>query len=111
MITSQLILGLLNLVIVFAESIISLRIVLKMMGASQAAPFVRWVYETSQPLLYPFEGMFPSPNVNGLPFTIEISAIFAIFAYMFVGYLLQEVIDFLDQRLLKFKGKKSQDKE
>ena len=97
MITSQLILGVLNLVIGFAESTIVLRVILKLMGASQAAPFVRWVFETTKPLLYPFEGMFPSSQLSGVPFTIETSAIFAIFAYMFFGYLLQEAIDLIDR--------------
>ncbi|MBI5127565.1 YggT family protein [Candidatus Roizmanbacteria bacterium] len=107
MITPTLILGMLNLLIVLAEGAISLRLLLKLMGASTAAPFVRWVYETSAPLLYPFQGMFPSPILTG-PFVIEFSAIFALFAYMFLGYILQEVISFVNQGFMRLekKGKK-----
>lgn len=99
MITPQMILTLLNIVTVFAEGVIGLRIILKLLGALEAAPFVRWVYETSNPLLYPFQGMFPSSTLPGVPFTIEFSAIFALFAYMFLGYVLQETIDFMSTHL------------
>lgn len=102
------ILGLLNLLIVFAEGVIGLRILLKLMGASTTAPFVKWVFDTSKPLLYPFEGMFPSSTLNNVPFTIEFSAIFALFAYMFLGYILQEGIEFIGNnfRLIKKSPKK-----
>lgn len=76
------------------ELLISLRIILKLFGASTTAPFVRWTYETTNPLLEPFLGMFPSPNLEG-GFVIEFSAIFALLVYAFVGYLLLEVISVL----------------
>lgn len=76
------------------ELLISLRIVLKLFGASTAAPFVQWVYETTAPLLQPFLGMFPSPNLTG-GFVIEFSAIFGLMVYAFIGYLLLEVLDIL----------------
>lgn len=103
MITPALILGMLNLLIAFAEGVISLRILLKLMGASTSAPFVGWVYETSKPLLFPFEGMFPSSTLNSVPFTIEFSAIFALFTYMFLAYILQEAIDFISNNFSAFK--------
>ncbi|MBI3366745.1 YggT family protein [Candidatus Roizmanbacteria bacterium] len=101
MITAGLILTMLNLLVIIAEGVISLRIILKLMGASEIAPFVRWIYETSKPLLYPFQGMFPSSSLRGVPFTIEFSAIFAIFFYMFAGYIIQEIIDFVNINLSK----------
>lgn len=102
MITADIILGMLNILIGFAETAIALRILLKLMGASTAAPFVRWVYDMSQPLISPFVGMFPSPTLTG-PFTIEFSAIFALFAYMFVGYLIQEAIWYLNRGIFSRK--------
>lgn len=76
------------------ELLISLRIILKLFGASTAAPFVQWVYETTAPLLQPFLGMFPSPNLTG-GFVLEFSAIFGLMVYAFIGYLLLEVLDVL----------------
>lgn len=73
------------------EFILALRILLKLLGANTAAPFVRWLYATSQPLLTPFEGIFPSAALTG-GFTLEASALFALLAYGFLGFLLQSVI-------------------
>ena len=98
MITPQLLAVLGNALVSFIEGTILLRILLKLMGASTAAPFVLWVYETSKPLLYPFEGMFPSSNIAGAPFALEFSALFALFVYIFVGYVFQETLYYI-QRL------------
>jgi uncharacterized protein YggT (Ycf19 family) len=73
------------------ESLIALRVLLKFLGANLAAPFVRWVYQTTQPLVRPFEGMFPSPQVEG-GFVLEFSALFAVIAYAIAAYLLLEFI-------------------
>ena len=102
MITTGLMLAMLNLLIALAEAVIGLRLLLKLMGANVAAPFVRWVYDTSAPLVAPFQGMFPSPTLSG-PFTIEFSAIFALFAYMFLGYIIQEAIGVVSEGAWKMK--------
>ncbi len=83
--------GLVHFVIGLVELLISLRIILKLFGASTSAPFVQWVYETSYPLIAPFHGMFPAPQLSGL-FVIEFSAVFALVVYMFVGYFLTEAV-------------------
>ncbi len=88
---------LVKIVFTFVEAMIGLRILLKLFGASTAAPFVRWVYATSHPLLAPFEGMFPSPHLTG-GFIIEISALFAFLAYAFVEYLVEEFFAFVNER-------------
>ena len=85
---------LINLITGLIEGLLGLRIILKLFGASTAAPFVRWVFETTQPLLAPFIGMFPSPK---LPegFVIEFSALFALMVYTFIGYLATELLETL----------------
>jgi uncharacterized protein YggT (Ycf19 family) len=76
------------------EGLLSLRIVLKLFGASTNATFVRWVYETTDPLLTPFIGMFPSPTLtDGV--VIEFSSLFALMAYAFIGYILIEIMNTL----------------
>lgn len=86
--------SLVNGIISLVELLISLRIILKLFGASTSAPFVRWAYETSAPLLEPFIGMFPSPNLSG-GFVLEFSAIFGLLVYAFVGYALLELLTIL----------------
>ncbi len=78
------------------EGLIGLRILLKLLGANTLAPFVRWVYETSKPLLAPFEGMFPSPHLRG-GFVIEVSALFAFLAYAFIEYLIEELFRYTQE--------------
>lgn len=97
MITAEIILFLTNLIIGLAESLIGLRVILKFLGANAAAPFVQWIYQTSDSLLYPFQGMFP---VSHLPegFTIEFSALFGLIVYAFLGYILEDAISFFEMR-------------
>lgn len=90
----QILASLFNFITGLVELLLSLRIVLKLFNASTAAPFTRWVYETTSPLLAPFQGMFPSPELSG-GFELEFSAIFALMVYAFVGYLIVEVLDSL----------------
>lgn len=98
MFTLRLVLSLTNLVFGSILGLIFLRIFLKMFGANASTPFVNWVYETSAPLLAPFLGMFPSPTLSK-GFVIEISALFGIFVYVFIAYLLTESLRFLAHRL------------
>lgn len=84
-----------NIVIGIVEFLIGLRIILKLLGANPNTPFVDWVYETSAPLLSPFEGMFPSPQLEG-GFVLEISALFALVVYAFIGYLVSAALSYLE---------------
>jgi uncharacterized protein YggT (Ycf19 family) len=85
---------LINFILNLIEGLLMLRIILKLFGASTRAPFVTWVYETTQPLLGPFLGMFPSPLLTG-GFIIEFSSLFALIVYAFVGYLAVELVNTL----------------
>lgn len=80
-----------SFVIGLVELLLVFRFVLKLLSANSAAPFVAWVYDMSQPLLQPFLFAFPAPTVSG-GFVLEFTTLFAIFAYAFLGYLLQEAL-------------------
>lgn len=88
---SKYILRLTDTIISIITFLIALRIILKLLAARTTAPFVTWVYETTSPLLSPFEGMFPSSTIPG-GFTLEISALFALLVYSFLGFLIQSAI-------------------
>ncbi|WP_226037902.1 YggT family protein [Aquibacillus saliphilus] len=85
------IIHLINIVIGIAQLILGLRIVLKLFGANKSAPFVQWIYDTSAPLLYPFEGIFPTTNIDGT-FLIEFPALFAVIIYTIIGYALTRLV-------------------
>ena len=90
----KLLAGMLVIATNLVEGLLGLRILLKLLGASVNAPFVRWIYETTKPLINPFDGMFPSSEIiKG--FHIEFSSIFALITYSFVGYMLIEAIDLI----------------
>ena len=90
--TAQFLHLLINLISNLIELLLGLRIILKLFGASTASSFVAWVYETTQPLLGPFIGMFPSPRIEG-GFIIEFSSLFALIVYVFVAYLAAELVE------------------
>lgn len=76
-----------NAILGIIEFLLSFRIILKLFGASASAPFVRWIYETTQPLLSPFIGAFPSPRLEG-GLVIEFSSLFALIVFAFAGYMI-----------------------
>jgi len=86
-------LGLISIIITVVEILLGLRLILKLFSANQNAAFVSWIYGTTEPLLAPFEGMFPTAVEQG--FVLEFSTLFAILIYALVGWLLAELIDFI----------------
>jgi YggT family protein len=87
---AALLFGLIEILLVF-------RFILKLLAANPNVGLVAWIYENTQPLLRPFLLMFPTPSVRG-GFSLEFTTLFAIFAYAFIGYLIQEVLEMLDHR-------------
>ena len=97
MITLESILLLANAIFGFIEFVIGLRIILKLFGANPLVPFSQWVYETSAPLLGPFQGLFPAPRLSG-NFVIEFSALFALLVYALISYAISELVSYLGTR-------------
>ena len=79
------------------EIILVFRFILKFLGASSNSSFVEFIYQNTQPLLSPFLLAFPSPSVRGR-FILEFTTLFAVFVYAFVGYLFQEILDFINKK-------------
>lgn len=93
---ARIILLLINFVFTVIGLILGLRILLRFFAANPNTPFVRWVYDSSDSLLSPFAGIFPSPAFEG--FVIDFPAIFAIIIYLFIGYLIMEVVAVISVR-------------
>jgi hypothetical protein len=85
---------LINTIVTVVEIFLGLRFLLKLLGANPATPFVDWIYDTSQPLLTPFAGIFPSPVIDG-QFVLEFSSLFAIIIYWLVAFLVLEFLAFV----------------
>lgn len=82
---------LINLIIGIIEFFLGFRFLFRLFGASPSAPFVSWLYATTEPLLNPFRGMFPAPRIEG-GFVIEFTTLVALLLYMFAGYILLELV-------------------
>lgn len=84
------------LIVGLIELLLGFRFILKLFGASSAASFVNWVYQTTEPLLGPFTPAFPTPVIEG--YVLEFTTLFALFVYAFVGYLMEEILFSLSRK-------------
>jgi len=86
---------LLSFVMAVVEILLTMRFILKILGANAESQFVNWVYVNTQPLLQPFQFAFPTPSIKG-GFVLEFTTLFALFAYAFMGYILQQLLNVID---------------
>lgn len=84
----------LNLLLGAVQFVLGFSFLLKLLGARMTAPFVKWLYATAEPLLHPFQGMFPASRVDGL--TIDFTILFAFVVYTFAAYLMLQLIDYTE---------------
>lgn len=68
----------------FIEALITIRIVLKMIGANASAFFTYLVYSVTDVFLWPFSGIAPTPAVGAFQF--EISSVIAILVYALAAW-------------------------
>jgi len=71
-------------VVAVIATLIAIRFVLKMLGASQQAEFVAFVYGVTAPLVAPFRGIFPD-SAQGFN-VFEASSLVAIAIYLLIGW-------------------------
>ncbi len=74
--------------------LIALRVLIKFFGASPEAPFVSWLYETTDAILAPFLGMFPTPVFGNSE--IDLSALFGMAVILAIGYVFAAAFRSLD---------------
>ena len=88
---------LINLVIGLIEFFLGFRLLFRLLGANPASPFVAWLYDTTGPLLAPFQGMFPVSKLEAGGFVFEFTTLVALLMYMFIGYLFLEIVAAIDR--------------
>lgn len=81
----NLMVGLVNLIVGIAWTLLGLRFVLRLFGANASNNFVSWVYDVSGEIIAPFRGIFPESTIEG--FTIDFTALFAMLVYGLLGML------------------------
>lgn len=80
-----------SIILGIIEFFLGFRFLFKLFGANANTPFVRWLYDTTEPLLNPFRNMFPAPKIEGV-YTVEFTTLVALLIYMLVGYLILELV-------------------
>ena len=74
----------------FIIVLLSLRIILQLLGANDAAGFVTFIYNISEPFAAPFAGMFVQPT-RGVS-SLDLSSIFAIIIYALLAWGITKLI-------------------
>lgn len=69
-----------NLIVLLVGSLLGLRFFLRLFSANSGNDFVSWIYDTSAPLLAPFESIFPTVRIED-GFVIEVTTLFALLVY------------------------------
>ncbi|HSH31601.1 MAG TPA: hypothetical protein VK963_02950 [Candidatus Saccharimonadales bacterium] len=79
------------LIVGIIETLLALRLLLRLLSASTASGFVGFIYTLSRPLVNPFFGIFNLQIENELP-GLEIATLFAMLVYALAGYLIVAAI-------------------
>lgn len=72
------------------ETLIALRIILKLIAANPGSPIVAMIYGFTALFLAPFQGMTATPTVDGM--VLEISSLFAMVIYALIGWAVERII-------------------
>ncbi len=101
MYTARALLFLIDLIFGIIEFVIGLRILFELFSANASSPIVSWLYAVSRTLLYPFQGIFPSPVLSG-GFILDMSAIVALLAYALLAYFISELVRFINYHSIRY---------
>ena len=72
------------------EGLIVIRLILKALGANQAAGFAQFIYGVTAPLIQPFVGLFNNPTYQTS--VLELSSIVALIAYALLAWLIGKLV-------------------
>ena len=83
--------ALIQFILWLIEVFLGSRFLFQLFGANPAAPFVNWLYGTTDPLLNPFRNIFPASHIKaGL--IIDFNILIAMVIYLIFGYIIMELI-------------------
>src|SRR5258706_3468329 len=80
----------LYLLLGIVETLIIIRVVLKLLAANSGVGFVRFAYGVSAPLMAPFQGIFPTPVSHNS--VVELSSLVAIAVYALVAWGIVRIV-------------------
>lgn len=96
--------SLIDLFVGLAEICLGLRVIFRLFAANHVQ-FVTWVYNTSDSLLSPFRGIFPSTSI-GNGHVLDFTALFGMLIYALFGIVLVAILRALTPHKAAPKSKK-----
>jgi hypothetical protein len=72
------------------ETLIALRILLKLIGANPGSPIAVLIYAFTDLFLFPFAGLTVTPSAGGM--VLEISSLFAMLIYALIAWAIERII-------------------
>jgi hypothetical protein len=79
------------LVLGIVETLIAIRVVMKLLGANPSAPFTSFIYTITTPLVAFFQGVFAEPQTNNGS-VLEISSLLAMVVWALVAWAIVRII-------------------
>ena len=92
--------GLVEIFSFIVNLFLGLRLLLRLFDANRNAAFAKFIYDSSNPLLEPFRGIFPI-HVLSPGYVFEFSTLFAMLVYTFISYLIFELLNWIDGIMIK----------
>jgi uncharacterized protein YggT (Ycf19 family) len=86
--------------VLVALTILAFGFFLLLFGANPDASFAEWIYRSLARVMAPFRGIFEPVRLDG-DSVLDPSILFAMIVYGLVGLLLNGLIDWLTQRLVR----------
>lgn len=77
------------LIFTVLEVLLLFRFTFKLAGANAAQPLIAWLYSFTDPLVRPFQGIFPEPRAGVV---VDIAALLAILFLFLIGWLIVALV-------------------
>ena len=78
------------------EALILIRLVLELLAANPNAGFTSLIYSITDPLVAPFQGVFPSPQTHGN--VLDLAAVLAIIVYALLTWAVARLFELARRR-------------
>lgn len=78
------------------EALIVIRLILELLAANPSAGFTNLIYTITDPLVAPFQGVFPTPQSHGS--VLDLAAILAIIVYALLTWLVARLAELIQRR-------------
>jgi hypothetical protein len=79
------------LVLGILETLLIIRLVMRLLAANPSAGFSRLIYGLTGPFVAPFQGVFPTPAADGSVF--EVATVLAIVIYILLAWCIMRIIE------------------